>query len=137
MKSSLTPVAFLLLGLLWGGSAFAATRVKLRVVGCPVQEYQCSGAELNGNTSATFFLAFPDGDPPREQLKDFFLNGTKMDDVDLTQKVVHCGSSEGQRKWSLKKNVFKLHYSCENESLDIEAICKRFDRICTVVEPVK
>jgi hypothetical protein len=117
------------------GPAFAEP--KLRVVGCPVDEYQCSGVELNSSNPVRFWVVFPDGDPPKDRVQDLDVNLSQMGNIDLTQSVIHCNAGEGQRRWSLRKNIFRLHSSCGNEKLDIKAICRKFVRVCTEIESDK
>lgn len=99
----------------------------------PAMHFRCKGIDTTNETPVTFLLDFADHDGEDytyKALYDFVYGGKEAAEIDLTQTKVRCGKDdrgkvrEGVQNWSLKDGIFELYSGCENEALEIKAVCE-------------
>ncbi len=98
--------------------------------------WSCEGMDITYDKTLKFDLVIADHDGQSytyQALEKVVYDGVEISDIDISAKTVDCAPTDkgqqrlGQQYWDLKDNAFSLFSGCENESIEVEATCKRVD----------
>ena len=105
----------------------------MSAMAAPAMSWHCKGDDITSELPVSFDLVLAEHDGSQYQymsLDNFIYDGVYSESIDLKVKTVVCGKDDegndriGQQYWDLQGDQFTLYSGCENESLQIEAICK-------------